>query len=119
MVSKYLPFCLSILSIEQRQKGRLAGFKLYVSFTDVSNTASIQSTTLCYKDGPKLPPLNFTTTCMMYGRYVIFYNERLDGVSYPIGYELVNSVVMEICELTVQGKHVKNVHNYMFTVFCL
>lgn len=82
---------------DNRQRGRLAGFSLYIS-----TTGDIKDSTLCYKDGPQIPPLNFTTTCTQHGRYVIFYNERLDGVVYPQGYELAN-VVYEICEVVVQG----------------
>lgn len=58
---------------------------------------------MCYKDGPPLPPLNFTTTCTEYGRYVIFYNERLDGITYPEEYEEF-SVFSELCEVVVLGK---------------
>uniref|UniRef100_K1QG44 Scavenger receptor class F member 2 n=1 Tax=Magallana gigas TaxID=29159 RepID=K1QG44_MAGGI len=61
----------------------------------------MQISTLCYKDGPELPPLNFTTTCPEYGRYVIFYNERLDRVIYPDGYELTNAYT-ELCEVIVE-----------------
>lgn len=53
-------------------------------------------------DGPKLPFLNFTTVCAESGRYVIFYNERLDEVIYPAGYQLQN-VYTELCEVTVKG----------------
>lgn len=81
-----------------RQRGRFAGFSLFVSKTD-----DIQGATLCYKNGPQLPPLNFTSICTESGRYVIFYNERLDGVTYPDGYE-VTIVITELCEVTVQGK---------------
>lgn len=80
-----------------RQRGRLAGFSLFVS-TD----GSIENSSLCYKDGPKLPPLDFITHWVKYGRYVIFYNERLDAVSYPASYE--HSSYTELCELTVYGK---------------
>nr|XP_022311210.1 uncharacterized protein LOC111116507 [Crassostrea virginica] len=83
---------------ESRQQGRFAGFSLYIS-----NTGDRESSSLCYKDGPELPPLNFTTTCTLSGRYVIFYNERLVGVTYPVGYEVVASVFMELCEVTVNG----------------
>lgn len=64
--------------------------------------------TLCNKDRPHLPPLNLTIECAESGRYVIFYNERLDEVTYPTGYELVN-VFTELCEVIVQGKYLKNV----------
>eukprot|EP00105_Crassostrea_gigas_P036086 XP_019920234.1 PREDICTED: uncharacterized protein LOC109617834 [Crassostrea gigas] len=82
---------------DNRQRGRLAGFSLFVS-----NTGAIQGSTLCYKDGPQLPPLNFTTECITSGRYVLFYNERFDGVSYPTGYELTN-LFTELCEVIVKG----------------
>uniref|UniRef100_A0A8W8NYM2 protein-tyrosine-phosphatase n=1 Tax=Magallana gigas TaxID=29159 RepID=A0A8W8NYM2_MAGGI len=85
-----------------RQIGRFAGFSLYVSDTDVSSIADIKGSTLCYKDGPELPTLNFTTICTKFGRYVIFYNERLKEVKYPDAYQLTN-VVTELCEVTVQG----------------
>lgn len=87
-----------------RQRGRFAGFSLYVSDTNVSSISEIKSSTLCYKDIPQLPPLNFTTKCTEKGRYVIYYNERLDGVIYPGGYE-TQSVYTELCEVIVEGKY--------------
>lgn len=72
-----------MLPAEIRQKGRFAGFSLYVSSTDVTTAADIKGSTLCYKDGPQLPPLNFTRICTESGRYVIYYNERLYEVKYP------------------------------------
>ncbi|XP_034321052.2 uncharacterized protein [Magallana gigas] len=81
---------------ESRQRGRFAGFSLYVS-----STGYIPGSTLCYKDGPELPPLNFTTTCTEYGRYVIFYNERLKNIIYPEGYKTLN-VSTELCEFIVK-----------------
>lgn len=84
-----------------RQKGRFVGFSLYVS-----NTGVMHGSTLCYKDGPTLPPLNFTTTCTQSGRYVLFYNERLEEVVYPSGYEIYN-VITELCEVTVRGTYLK------------
>ena len=83
--------------LESRQQGRFAGFSLYIS-----NTGDRDSSSLCYKDGPALPPLNFMTTCTSSGRYVTFYNERHDGVTYPAGYE--GNVYTELCEVTVNGK---------------
>lgn len=80
-----LLICVYFRIEEMRQRGRFAGFSLFVS-----DTGSIQGSSLCYRDGPQLPPLNFTATCTEHGRYVIFYNERLDGVSYPEGYQLGN-----------------------------
>ncbi|XP_078327574.1 uncharacterized protein LOC111116514 [Crassostrea virginica] len=83
---------------EQRQRGRFAGFSLYVS-----DTGDIDGAFLCYKDGPELPLLNFSTTCITSGRYVIFFNERQDGVAYPAGYEVTANVLMELCEVVVNG----------------
>lgn len=57
---------------------------------------------LCYKDGTALPPLDFNTNCITNGRYVIFYNERKDGITYPVGYE-TQSVYSELCEVYVLG----------------
>lgn len=100
----YQMIWLILFIAEYRQKGRLAGFSLYVSISG----DGLQNSTQCYKDRPELPSLSFTTTCEEFGRYVIFYNERLDRVVYPTGYELQN-VVTELCEVIVQGKYGKNV----------
>lgn len=51
----------------------------------------------------ELPFTNVTTTiCAEYGRYVIYYNERTSGVSYPKDYEVTN-VFTELCEVSVEG----------------
>lgn len=105
----FFKWLFSICSIENRQRGRFAGFSLYVSTTGVINES-----TLSYKDGAQLPPLNFTTTCTKHGRYVIFYNERLEGAIYPAGYE-INNVYTEVCEVIVQGTKIKKeVYNVLF-----
>ena len=85
-------------NLEIRQRGRFAGFSLLVS-----DTATMENSSLCYKDGPLLPPLNFTSTCITSGRYVTFYNERLIGDKYPYGYEN-ESVYTELCEVIVHGR---------------
>lgn len=85
--------------IELRQQGRFAGFSLYVSNT----TDIIPSGVLCYKDGPELPPLDFNINCITNGRYIIFYNERKNGITYPLNYE-TTSVYMELCEVFVSGR---------------
>ena len=91
----------NVCFLESRQRGRFAGFSLYIS-----NTGDRVSSSLCYKDGSTLPPLNFTTTCTLSGRYIMYYNERLDGVTYPAGYEDItrHSVLTDLCEVTVNGK---------------
>lgn len=86
---------------ETRQQSRFAGFSLYVS--DIDNT---QNYSLCYKDGPMLPPLNFTTICSMLGRYFIYKNQRLQGITYPSSY---NNPYTELCEVIVQGTIFKRV----------
>ena len=83
---------------ESRQRGRFAGFSIYVS-----HSKERENSDLCYKDGPDLPPLNFTTICNTTGRYVLFYNERYNGVDYPAGYETLTNVFTELCEVTVYG----------------
>ncbi|XP_078329579.1 receptor-type tyrosine-protein phosphatase epsilon-like [Crassostrea virginica] len=88
---------------ESRQQGRLAGFSIFVSTDGARDDSS-----LCYKDGPQLPALNFTTTCFKSGRYVIFYNERLHDVAYPHGY--VSPVYTELCEVTVKGCQASGVY---------
>ena len=85
---------------ERRQQGRFAGFSIYVSSDGMRDKSSF-----CYKNGPKLPDLNFTTACFTSGRYVTFFNERHSGVTYPDGYEIV-SVYTELCEVTVYGKKI-------------
>ena len=87
---------------EMRQRGRFAGFSLYTS--NSGNTGDLRNSSLCYMDGPTLPPLNFTTTCIISGRYIVFYNERLDGIKYPAGYETSSTVYTELCEVQVYGK---------------
>lgn len=89
--------CIIDLFTALRQRGRFAGFSLFVS-----NTTDKENGYLCYKNGPELPTLNFKIDCAVHGRYVIFYNERLDGITYPVGY-VTNTVVTEICEVIVTG----------------
>ena len=93
--SEYLYYLLCLRK-EGRQRGRFAGFSLYVS-----NDGHEES--LCYKDGPQLPPLNITITCNKAGRYVRFHNERRPGVTYPSGYE--SAVYTEVCEVIVSGNN--------------
>lgn len=81
-----------------RQRGRFAGFSLYVSNTTDKNIGY-----LCYKNGSDLPPLDFNKNCITNGRYVIFYNERQDGIRYPVEY-VISSVSTELCEVIVTGR---------------
>lgn len=56
---------------------------------------------MCYKDGFKFLLLIFIIFCMYFGCYVIFFNERLEGVNYFWGYEF--SIFIELCEVVVEG----------------
>lgn len=42
--------------------------------------------------------------CTGLGRYVIYYNELLNGVIYSEKYEISNAHT-ELCEVKVQGKY--------------
>ena len=95
----YNSIAFHFIFAESRQQGRFAGFSIYIS-----KSTERENSDLCYKDGPNLPPLNFTTICNTTGRYVIFYNERCNGVIYPTGYENSTNVFMELCEVTIYGK---------------
>lgn len=90
--------------VVMKQRGRFAGFSLFVS-----NTTDRQNESLCYKNGHELPFLDFNTTCATYGRYVIFYNERLNGIKYPAKYE-IDSVFTELCEVTVTGINYQRIY---------
>ncbi|XP_078330738.1 uncharacterized protein LOC144624704 [Crassostrea virginica] len=76
---------------------RFLGFSLYVS-----NTTNKSEGTLCFKDSKFnlstiLAVLNIP--CPMSGQYVIYYNERLQGVTYPDEYSTY--AYNELCEVEV------------------
>uniref|UniRef100_K1QI75 Uncharacterized protein n=1 Tax=Magallana gigas TaxID=29159 RepID=K1QI75_MAGGI len=77
--------------------GRVLGFSLYVS-----NTTDRLHGTLCYKDDnftrDTIPDV-FTATCPVHGQYVIYYNERLPGMTYPDGYS--KYAFNDFCEVEV------------------
>ncbi|XP_062572549.1 multiple epidermal growth factor-like domains protein 10, partial [Saccostrea cucullata] len=78
---------------------RFHGFSVYVS-----NTTNKDDGILCFKDTKytrSTIPNNVTIECVKHGRYVIYYNERLPGVSYPEGYSYY--AFNELCELEVYG----------------
>lgn len=108
---KFININLHVHFIAMRQRGRFAGFSLYVS-----NTTDRHDGYLCYKDGQELPPLDFNTNCTTNGRYIIFYNERLVGTTYPVGYETSN-VVTELCEVTVTGEFLLLLYFYKVIKF--
>lgn len=84
------------------------GFSVYVS-----NTTDRLQGTLCFKDNNLTQdtiPAVFTATCAVYGQYVIYYNERLQGVVYPESYSRL--AYSELCEVEVYGK-------YSLTLTCM
>nr|XP_034318692.1 uncharacterized protein LOC117686921 isoform X1 [Crassostrea gigas] len=92
----------------------ILGFSVYVS-----NTTDRQQGTLCYKDDNftrDTVPAVFTTTCPVHGQYVIYYNERLPGVTYP--YEYSDSVDSDLCEVEVYGCPVTGCYGSNNTLPC-
>lgn len=83
--------------LDQTRRGRFAGFSLYVS-----NTTKKDDGFVCYQNESKIPDLDFNTSCITHGQYVIFYNERVVGKNYSLDYQTAN-VITELCEVTVNG----------------
>ncbi|XP_062571468.1 uncharacterized protein LOC134233508 [Saccostrea cucullata] len=97
-----------------RQRKRLAGFSLYIS-----NTSRREDGYLCYEDLSTLglPDLDFSTRCIKYGRFVIFYNERMDQKFYSSSrYE--NPALTELCDVVVQGCYRTGVYGYSCDINC-
>ena len=88
---------------------RFLGFSLFVS-----NTTNRLDGILCFKDNDfniSTIPSVFNTTCTVHGQYVIYYNERLEGVTYPDDYSL--KAYNGICEVEVYGLYI---YIYMYIV---
>ncbi|XP_062575142.1 multiple epidermal growth factor-like domains protein 10, partial [Saccostrea cucullata] len=86
---------------KQRQRERMHGYKLYIS--NSTDFSLLQKAYLCFSHtGPELPDLNVTHACVSFGRYVIFYNERDEGVTYPNGVNPIQRYI-QLCEVVVQG----------------
>ena len=83
---------------------RFLGFSLYIS-----NTTDKSDGTLCFKDTNftlSTIPAVFNITCTVHGHYVIYYNERLEGVTYPDGYSAY--AYNGLCEVEVYGNSMLN-----------
>ena len=80
----------------------MAGFYLYVS-----NTTFKKDGHLCFHEiqtVPGTPSEDQSINCSVYGRYVIYYNERLPNVTYPSYYSMF--AYYELCELEIYGENV-------------
>ena len=89
------------------------GFSVYVS-----NTTDISNRTLCFKDtdfNSSTIPAVFNITCSVHGQYVIYYNERLQGVSYLDEYSTF--AWNALCEVEVYGMYFP--FNYARCLFLL
>ena len=82
------------------------GFSLYFS-----NTTDRKDGILCFKDtafNTSTIPAVFNITCFESGQFVIYHNERLQGIVYPDDY--FRSAYNDLCEVEVLGKqyHISN-----------
>ena len=87
---------------------RMAGFFLYVS-----NTTSKENGYLCFHDMEGMPREDLRINCSVHGRYVIYYNERINR-TYPSYFS--RYAYYELCELEVYGEYViVNVRSESYT----
>ena len=101
----YISTCLSILDTPGHSNiltRTFLGFSLYIS-----NTTDKSQGTLCFKDSnytSSTIPQVVNISCAVHGQYVIYYNERLEGVAYPSDYHLYEAYNL-LCEVEVYGKN--------------
>lgn len=98
-----LMFCLQMLTLivdaNNGFRARFLGFTVAVS-----NKTDHTDGTICYHDKHHTIytlPAVMDITCVAVGRYVIFYNERINGLKYPKGYS--PHAFVDLCEVEVYG----------------
>lgn len=93
-------FAMDLVSVPTGLTARMAGFFLYVS-----NTTSKEDGHLCFHEIQtvnRTPSEDQSINCSVHGRYVIYYNERRENVTYPSYYS--KFAYYELCELEVYGE---------------
>lgn len=93
-------FLCFIIAESNPNTEKLLGFSLVVS-----NTTDRNKGVVCYKDTHHTKwtiPASFDIRCPVIGQYVMYYNERLPGSTYPAGYS--QHAQFAVCEIEVYGK---------------
>lgn len=71
----------------------------------ISNTTNPKNGVVCYhdrQDATHTIPSQVDIFCSIVGRYVIYYNERLPGITYKENYS--QYAFADLCEVEVYGK---------------
>lgn len=88
-----------LIGIIGLEAAAILGFSVYVS-----NTSDVSQGMLCFKDNnltSSTISAFFNITCPVHGQYVIYYNERVVGVNYPLEYSVL--AYNDLCEVEVYG----------------